>query len=336
MKKYLVAATTSLVFLFSLNITQAQTDEVSDDGGLPIPIGQPVIYGQVAIEGLPKDARKPSIFVTLLISGTQIDRRPTDSRGYFYFLQRPRHGLMLVFEVDGGEVGRAYLTVGTGPRLRQDVTLQWGSLKGNTKSETGVVPAKGYSRSPEAEKAFAAAMALIKENNSDKAKFAFEEIVKKDANDFVAWTMLGTILFDQKKYADAETAFNKALTLKPDFTLARVNLGKMYSVQSEFDKAIAILTKAVDLDANSADANHYLGEAYLSIRKGSLAVGYLNKAIELAPTQKAEIHLRLAALYNGAGLKDRAVAEYKAFLSKIPNHADAKKFEQYIKENSKQ
>ncbi|MFN0141713.1 MAG: tetratricopeptide repeat protein [Pyrinomonadaceae bacterium] len=333
MKRHQFAITLSFIFVLLVVSIHAQVDEVGDDGGLMLPIGQPAIYGQVSIEGLPKDERRPSIFVSLLISGTQIDRRPTDARGYFYFLQRPRHGHTLVFEVDGGEVGRAYLTVGSGTRLRQDVTLQWSSLKGQ-KSDPGVVSAKGYNRTPEAEKAFSAAMTLIRENKSDKAKLAFEEIVKNDPNDYVAWTMLGTIFFDQKKYSEGETAFNKALQLKPDYTLARVNLGKMYITQSEFDKAIATLQKGVELDATSADANHYLGEAYLSIKKGSLAVGYLNKAIELAPTQKADIHLRLATLYNAAGLKDRAAAEYKAFLSKVPNHADAKKFEQYIKENS--
>ena len=91
--------------------------------------------------------------------------------------------------------------------------------------------------------------------------------------------------------------------------------------------------KAVDVDAASADANHLLGEAYLQNKKGSLAVGYLNKAIELAPVEKAELHLRLAALYNGAGLKDRAALEYKAFLSKVKDHPDRAKFEQYVKEN---
>lgn len=333
MKKYLVLL---LACLFSITTIHAQVDEVGDDGALMLPIGQPAIYGQVSIEGLPKDERRPLIFVSLLISGAQIDRKSTDNRGYYYFLQRPRHGHTLVFEVNGNEVGRAFLTSGLGgTRHRQDVTLQWGSLNGLSKPEAGAtVASKGYFRTPEAEKDFADAMSLIRSGNSDKAKAAFEDIVKKDANDYVAWTMLGTICFDQKKYSEGETAFMKALALKPDFTLARVNLGKMYMAQNEFDKAIASLSKGIELDATSADANHYLGEAYLGIKKGSLAVGYLNKAIELAPTQKAEIHLRLAALYNGAGLKDRAAAEYKAFLSKVPNHADAKKFEQYIKDNS--
>lgn len=334
MKKHLAASTIFLLLLVLVTSIAAQTEEAGDDSGLLIPIGQPVIYGQVAIEGLPKDERRPTIFVTLLISGTQVDRRPTDGRGYFYFLQRPRHGHMLVFEVDGGEVGRTYLTVGIGTRLRQDVTIQWRSLKGAVKSDLGVVSTKGYTRTPEGERSFSAAMALVRDNKNNEARAALDEIVTKDPKDFIAWTMLGSIHLDQKKYSDAEAAFNRALELKPDLTLARVNLGRMYLAQSEFDKAIATLLKAVELDGTSADANHQLGEAYLRIKKGSLAVGYLNKAIELAPIQKAEVHLRLATLYNAAGLKDRAATEYKVFLTKVPNHADAKKFEQYVKDNT--
>lgn len=330
---------TSMAFLALLTLyvtlAWAQTDEVSDATGLPIPIGQPVIYGQVAIEGLPSNERRPAIFVTLLISGTQIDRRPTDSRGYFYFLQRPRHGHMLVFEINGGEVGRAYLTVGDGTRLRQDVAIQWRTLQGVTPGgAAGVVSSKVYVRTPDAEKEFSNAMTLIRDKKGAEAVAVLEEMVKKDAKDFVAWMMLGTLYVDEKKYHEAEVALNKAIDLKPDFTLARVNLGKMYIAQNELDKAIASLLKAVELEASSADANHYLGEAYLRIKKGSLAVGYLNKAIELEPVKKAELHLRLAALYNGAGLKDRAAAEYAAFLAKVKDHPDTKKFEQYVKDNA--
>lgn len=90
----------------------------------------------------------------------------------------------------------------------------------------------------------------------------------------------------------------------------------------------------MEAEIASADAQHYLGEAYLQAKKGSKAVGYLNEAIRLAPIEKAEIHLRLASLYNGAGLKDKAVEEYKMFLEKVPNYKEKEKIEKYIKENS--
>jgi hypothetical protein len=49
----------------------------------------------------------------------------------------------------------------------------------------------------------------------------------------------------------------------------------------------------------------------------------------------AEVHLRLAALYNAAGIKDKAAAEYEEFLKKRPKYADRKKLEQYIVDNKK-
>ncbi len=328
----------SVIFVFICVLTNplsAQVDDVSSATGLPIPIGAAVIYGQVSIDGLPRGERKPTIFVSLLISGTQIDRRPADDRGYFFFLQTPRHGHTLVFELDSGEVGRAYLTVGTGNRIRQDVSLDWRTLRGaSTAPKTGLVSANAYQRDAEAEKAFDKAMAAVKENRNAAAIAIFEEMVKKDPLDYLVWTMIGSIHSDGKKYGDAAPAFAKALELKPEFTLARVNLGKMELGQKNLDKAIEIFTKAVELDPKSADANHQLGEAYLQAKKGSMAVGFLNKAIEIAPVQKAEIHLRLAALYNGAGVKDRAAAEYKVFLEKTPNYADKGKLEKYIKDNS--
>ncbi len=333
--KRLCSVSTIILFglVFSTTLA-AQTSEVSAETGLPIPMGAAVIYGQVSIEGLPKGERRPNIFVSLLISGTQIDRRQTDDRGYFFFLQRPRHGHSLLFEVDSTEVGRAYLVVGTGGTLRQDVTLNWRALRGATTTKTGVIAAGGYARTADGEKSFDKAMAAVRENKNDVAETIFKEMVLKDPKDYLVWTMLGTIYYSDKKYGDASSAFTKALELKPDFTLARLNLGKMELSQKNFDKAIEILARAVELEPKSADANHFLGEAYLQAKKGSMAVGFLNKAIELAPVQKAEIHLRLAALYNGAGLKDRAAAEYKAFLAKMPNHADKNKFEQYIKDNT--
>ncbi len=151
-----------LSFVFSVSLP-AQVDEVSSATGLPIPIGAPVIYGQVSIEGLPRGERRPNVFVSLLYSGTQTDRRQADDRGYFFFLQAPRHGHSLLFEVDTGEVGRVYLTVGTGNRIRQDVSLDWKTLRGITPVKTGTISANAYPRDPNAEKAFDAAMAAVKE-----------------------------------------------------------------------------------------------------------------------------------------------------------------------------
>jgi len=114
-----------------------------------------------------------------------------------------------------------------------------------------------------------------------------------------------------------------------------VNLGKVRIAQKNPDGAIETLTKAVEVDPKSADAHHYLGEAYLLGKKGSKAVVHFNEALKLDPTGKADIHLRLAALYNAAGMKDRAAAEYQQFLTKKPDYSDKAKLQEYINQNKK-
>src|SRR5947209_10447041 len=101
------------LFLFYLAVTGSvlsQTDEVRRVTGLPIPIGQPVIYGQVTIRDLPADERKPLVNVSLLVNGVQADRTQTSERGFYYFLKSANDGATLLFEVNGSEVGRVLLT----------------------------------------------------------------------------------------------------------------------------------------------------------------------------------------------------------------------------------
>jgi len=50
--------------------------------------------------------------------------------------------------------------------------------------------------------------------------------------------------------------------------------------------------------------------------------------------EKAELHLRIAALYNAANLRDKAANEYRAFLVKVPDYERRKELQQYIEANS--
>ena len=104
---------------------------------------------------------------------------------------------------------------------------------------------------------------------------------------------------------------------------------------SKYDVAVQALTKAVGLKPDSPDANYFLGDAYLRMKKGSLAVGYLNEALRLDPNGMAEVHLKLATLYDAAGVKEKAAAEYQEFLKQRPDYRERRKLERYIAENKK-
>jgi|CXWL01.1.fsa_nt_gi tetratricopeptide (TPR) repeat protein len=312
----------------------AQTDELRSATGLPIQIGQNALFGQVTIKGLRKEDAKPIVFVTLLEGGTQLGRIQTNDTGYYYFLTMPRGSGTLVFEVNSNEVGRMLVSAPPGGRgnLRQDIELDWQEFK--QRIATGVVSAReSYSRDAGNTKAFDAAMLHVGEKKFDKAMPLLEAVVTKDPKDYVAWTEMGTVYFKNNALDNAEACYFKAIELKKDYFVALLNLGKLYYSRKQFDNSILVLSNAVKVKADSAEAYHYLGESYLQSKKGSLAVPAMNEAIKLAPVEKADLHLRLASLYDGAGMKGKAATEYKLFLQKRPDHPEKAQLEKYIADN---
>lgn len=335
-----------LAFLFVSSVF-GQDDESRQQSGLPTYIGvrpgntamglvDATLSGTVTVQGL-NEARPHTITVSVLVNGVTFARTNSKNRGGFNFSGIPRSGVTLVVDIDGQEVHRQSMATLNGPPLgnRADLIVTAAKMEIAERTGAGVVKlADSYPRSEEGNRLLERALAGIKAKKFDDAEKVLRQIIRDDEKDYVAHTELGNVLFLKSKYADAESSYKVALALKPDFLPALLNLGKLYLEQKQFDNSIEMLEKAVAAEPDNADVNHYLGEAYLQNKKGSKAVVYLNKAIELDPAGKAELHLRLAQLYNAANLKDRAVREYRLFLEKVPKYPERDKLEKYIKDNS--
>ncbi|HQU82013.1 MAG TPA: tetratricopeptide repeat protein [Pyrinomonadaceae bacterium] len=333
-------------FVFGGNKTFGQDDETRQSSGLPTMIGtrpgntrgaNASLAGTLLIQGLTDETAAPAFTVSVYANGQLLFKQRVKNRGSFSFTGIPERGITLGVEADNLEVGSFPVAqiLPSPSSNRQDIILTWSQIGEKIQRRNEVISVNNiYPRNEEAQKLFDKAFANIKENKKDAAIKLLKQLLEKDPKDFVAWTELGNIYFLNEKSADAENAYNQALSLKDSFLPALINFGKFYLSQKKFDQAIEILAKAVTLSPTSSDANHYLGESYLQAKKGSKAVLYLNEAIRLAPIEKAEIHLRLAALYNAAGAKDRAVAEYKQFLQKVPNYPEKASIEKYITENA--
>ena len=328
------------IFFVNFSIAFAQDDETRRATGLPMEAGRNAVNsekgtlsGKITLAGLDPSQSKPTIFVSVYLSGLLVDKRQVSDTGNYFIPEAPRNNGVLVVEVNGVEVGRQPLPSSVMSSMRQDLTINLAEAQNSNKF--GVISAKNlYKRSQENEKLFEKAISAAKEKNTENAVNLFKQLVNSDTKDFVAWTELATLYFRNEKFTESEQTYIKALEQNIEFMPALVNLGKLYINQKQPAKAILILSKAVEVEPTSADSQHLLGEAYLLDKKGSKAVVYLNEAIRLAPLEKAEIHLRLASLYNAAGLKDKAIEEYKQFLQKVPNHSDKEKIEKYIKDNS--
>jgi tetratricopeptide (TPR) repeat protein len=239
--------------------------------------------------------------------------------------------------LDGSEVAnvRVRLIGIVGTDVRQDIILEWKPKPGATNGKGGVISAARYTRPPANRNLFDQAEEATRAKDYKTAKSLLERLIDSDPQDFEALTELGTVEFMLKNSRAAEKAYRQALEAEPSFLLALINLGKLKLAENKYDEAIEVLSKAVTVPPPSAEANYFLGEAYLGTKKGSKAVAYMNEALRIEPVARAEIHLRIAAIYDNVGLKYLAAAEYEQFLTKRPDYKDRKSLERYIAENKK-
>jgi tetratricopeptide (TPR) repeat protein len=300
-----------------------------------------ILFGDFKVDEGHGGELKPMTYEVILytISGHVVSRQTVSNNGRYRFLDVANGEYDIVVEVENNEVARIRILLAEPFKtdVRRDIALEWRSPPGmRSTGQMGTIAAVDtYKRTPANEAQFNKALAAIKEEKYDEALALLDRVLSVDPKDFIAWTELGTVKFKQGRFGEAEKPYQQALETNPSYIVALMNLGKLRMAEKQYDAAVEVFNRAVAAQPRSADANHFLGEAYLQIKKGSKAVGYLNEAVRLDPLGKAEIHLRLATLYNGAGMKDKAAKEYEQFLAKKPDYPGRKKLEQYIAENKK-
>ena len=303
--------------------------------------GENVIYGDLIVTGESPGAKGTTYEIILYPkagSGMPLAKQSVSANGRYRFNNLLEGDYDIAVVVENNEITRVRVLLRAPiykTDVREDITLEWKAAASQPSRPASISAEDIYKREPANQKLFDKAA-----ESTDKKKYAesivvLKELVAKDANDFQAWSELGTVYLLSKNVSEAEKAYEQSTQIRPTFFLALMNLGRLRLIEQKYDAAIPVLTKAVEVKPTSPEANYYLGEAYLQIKKGSKAVSYLYEALKLDPIGRAEAHLRLAALYNAAGLKDKAAAEYVEFLKKKPDYPDKKKLEEYIAQNKK-
>jgi Flp pilus assembly protein TadD len=326
----------ALVFhlLIAMAISTAHSVIAQSSGGH-------TLFGDFKVDESGTADIKPISYDIILYTqgGRVVARQAVTDNSRYRFIDVPDGEYNLVVELENSEVARIRVTLASPTRsdFRQDIIMEWRSSSAGAKrkEEKAISVAEGYERAPAHKTLFKRAGEAAQKKDYEQAVALLRQILNGDAKDFEAWTELGTALLSQNKDEDAEKAYLSALEKQPTYILALTNLGRLRLKRKNYGGAVETLSQAVKVQPRSASANFYLGEAYLQIKKGSIAVVYLNEALKLDPIGKAEAHLRLAALYNAAGMKDKAAVEYEQFLKKKPDYPNKEKIQQYISENKK-
>ncbi len=295
-------------FLLILVLTSA----VAQNGGGHI------LFGDFKVDESKVTGPKPLSFDLLLYTsgGRVVARQSVVNNSHYRFMDLANGDYDIVVEVEGNEVARLHVLLNEifKTDIRQDIALEWHEQSGK-KIKPGILTVDLYKRTPKNQKEFEAAREAVDKKKYEAGIAQLQVVLADDPGDYQAWTELGTVYLIQMNLIEAEKSYQRAIDIKPDYLQALMNLGRLRLMTKNFNGAVDILSKAVVLKADSAEANYYLGEAYLQVKKGSKAV--------------------VSALYNAAGMKDKAAIEYEDYLKKKPDYPDKKRLEQYISANKK-
>ncbi len=295
-----------------------------------------VLFGDLKVKGADEvPVELGRTFQVLLKDGTstRLVARDTVTAGGRYRFNGVGNGEYILEVLWGNQVvyeERFILMEFKKDDIRKDIELEYVLPERKPPPSTSV-----YSRPEEEQARFDEAQQSIQQGNPAAAIQLLEGVVNRDPLDYEAWTELGTAYFLRDEWRQAERCYRRASQAKVDFLPARVNLGKLLLTRKRYEEALEALTTAVELAPDRAETHYLLGEAYLGLKLGSRAVPCMEKALELDPEGMAEAHLRLAALYDAAGYRDRASDEYRRFLEQRPDFERRRELEEYIRRNSR-
>ena len=117
----------------------------------------------------------------------------------------------------------------------------------------------------------------------DGAIKEFEKYIKKNKNNFFAYSGLGWSYYKKKDYDKAIQSFQTIIELDPNPHESYDGLGLIYYELKDYDKAIEALEKAIELQPSDSILYSKLGKSYYKVGKYQNAVENFEKALIYNP-----------------------------------------------------
>jgi tetratricopeptide (TPR) repeat protein len=146
----------------------------------------------------------------------------------------------------------------------------------------------------------------------------FEHADAVTTNNFVAWTVIATALFDENKPDQALDYCRRALQLSPDYVEAHNTIGNIYLRQDKLAEAVVSFRAAIASDPSYGAAHHGLAAALFKQGKFAEAEAAGREALRLEPHYKPALFTLAQSLHQQQKL-DQARAVYERLLGLDPN-----------------
>lgn len=135
------------------------------------------------------------------------------------------------------------------------------------------------------------------------------------------WNILGASTHKIGMFEKSIEAYNKCISLKPDYAEAYNNLGNVLADQGRIDEAVSVYKKAILLKPQFVEAFLNLGNALKYQGNLNLAIESYEKALTLKPDYTIA-HNNLGNILKDQGKLDKATEAYKKSILINPNYAE--------------
>lgn len=133
-------------------------------------------------------------------------------------------------------------------------------------------------------------------DNHELATTCFRILLHRDIRDYRAWYGLGSICFAREKYQQAQSYFERALSVNPSSTVLMCHVAVTKHIRGYSKDALDMLTEAVSIDPNNSLCRfHKVGLLY-TLNFLSDALKELKILEELVPNESLVFHM-LARVY---------------------------------------
>jgi len=150
----------------------------------------------------------------------------------------------------------------------------------------------------------------------------FEDALKKDPNNYVAYAIIGQEMANNGENEKALHYYDMALKLAPRFYAAYGNKGIVLLKMGKRSEALKIFEKAMQLDKFAAGAYYNIGLIYLEDNNLNQSIAYSLKAIELKP-DFIEAYDNLGVALVKKGKIQEGILQFEKALHINPNYKDA-------------
>jgi len=137
-----------------------------------------------------------------------------------------------------------------------------------------------------------------------------------------AYNNLGILLYDSRRFEEAEAACRQAIALQPGYVEAYNNLGNMLSELQRFNEAEAAYRQTIALQPRNLEAHYNLSILLSQLQRFHEAESACRQAIALNPGH-AEAHYSLGNMLSELKRFHEAEAAYRQAIALQPGYAEA-------------